>query len=292
MRTYERYPPSGWEIEQAQDFIDKVETWFAKEDLVEPMVLTNIQLVFKSYIIKHTARYVRAGLHVVRWKLDMDTLEEVETDTLALNEIGRVRVTAHQPLVFDSYQDNRGAGCFVIVDSLTNNTVGAGMILEPDPVEEDGTVHTCSGLESGVSSQERVERLRQKGSVVWISGGKGHAASHLAYGLERRLFDLGHVVHVLDPEDEEGAVASAAGDALARAAHICVGAGLSTICVSDALTSSQSASARADFGEALVEVSFDGTDSADVRVDSDGSESVSMQAIIALLRDRGFLLSD
>ena len=161
-------------------------------------------------------------------------------------------------------------------------------------MEEDGTVHTCSGLESGVSSQERVERLRQKGSVVWISGGKGHAASHLAYGLERRLFDLGHIVHVLDPEDEEGAVASAAGDALARAARICVGAGLSTICVSDSFTSSQSAAGRATFGDALVEVSLDGAESADIEVDVDVEDSdlVSLQAIVELLRSRGFLLSD
>ena len=246
----------------------------------------------KSYIIKHTSRYVRAGLHVVRWKLDMDTLDEVTTDTLELNEIGRVRVTAHQPLVFDSYQDNRGAGCFVIVDSLTNNTVGAGMILEPDPVEEDGTVHTCSGLESGVSPQERVERLRQKGSLVWITGGAGHDASQLAYGLERRLFDLGHVVHVLDPEDEEGSVASGAFDALSSAARICAGAGLATICVTESLTSSQSAAVRAEFGEALIEVSLDGSDSADVQVGGQDPESATSQAIVAMLRSRGFLLSD
>ncbi len=79
----------------------------------------------RSYVIKHTTRYVRTNVEEVAWQLDLETLEQNEgVDSLELNDIGLVRFTTHRPLVFDAYQKNRATGAFIIIDSMTNNTVG------------------------------------------------------------------------------------------------------------------------------------------------------------------------
>jgi bifunctional enzyme CysN/CysC len=84
-----------------------------------------------KYAIKHTSRSARAVVQDLRYRLDVNTLHrDLEAQTLGLNEIGRVTLRSTQPLFYDEYRRNRSTGSFVIVDEGTNNTVGAGMILE------------------------------------------------------------------------------------------------------------------------------------------------------------------
>jgi len=83
----------------------------------------------KKYIIKHTTTQVKAMVAEINFKRDIHTLEREETSELAMNEIGRVTFKLQQPLCCDSYADNRATGSFIIIDSFTNNTVGAGMIV-------------------------------------------------------------------------------------------------------------------------------------------------------------------
>ena len=170
----------------------------------------------KSYLIKHTTRYVRAGLHQVSWKLDMDTLEKVPSKTLALNDIGRVTVTCHRPLYVDPYDTNRATGAFVVIDTLTNYTVGAGMIIEPTP--EKGL---CSGEESGVSARERQSRLSQSPTALLLIG--DGATLRFAYSLERELFDKGAFPTVISSPGPATAETYSAIDA-------CLRAGLLTLC--------------------------------------------------------------
>ena len=80
----------------------------------------------KSYLIKHTSQYVRAEFKDIEFKVDMATLENDTTaDTLKLNDIGKVSVACHRAIYFDPYRQNRATGAFIVVDSLTNHTVGA-----------------------------------------------------------------------------------------------------------------------------------------------------------------------
>ncbi|MGH7272343.1 MAG: sulfate adenylyltransferase subunit 1, partial [Polyangiaceae bacterium] len=74
----------------------------------------------KSYFIKHTTQTSRAQIDRIHWKKDMDTLQEVATETLALNEIGRVTLTAHKALFIDGYARSRETGSFILIDSITN----------------------------------------------------------------------------------------------------------------------------------------------------------------------------
>ncbi len=85
--------------------------------------------------IKHTTRWGRALVKDLQYRLDVNTLHRDEmADSLWLNEIGRVQLRTTVPLFFDEYRRNRTTGSFILVDEVTNNTVGAGIILGPTEV--------------------------------------------------------------------------------------------------------------------------------------------------------------
>ncbi len=85
----------------------------------------------KPYFIKQTTRLAGGTIAEIRHRVDVNTMEEQPADMLQLNEIGRVIIRLTQPAVFDPYDRNRGTGAFVVIDRLTNGTVGAGMITGP-----------------------------------------------------------------------------------------------------------------------------------------------------------------
>jgi len=85
--------------------------------------------VRKKYLIKHTTRTVRGFVKQLRYQIDVDTLHRNnEAEELQLNEIGRVIVKLQRPLLCDDYKRNRAGGAFIVIDELTNQTVGAGMV--------------------------------------------------------------------------------------------------------------------------------------------------------------------
>ncbi|MBF9134069.1 sulfate adenylyltransferase subunit CysN [Plantactinospora sp. S1510] len=84
-----------------------------------------------KYAIKHTTRSARAVIRGLRYRLDVNSLHRDESATeLNLNEIGRVRLRTTVPLLADEYRRNRTTGGFIVIDEMTNRTVGAGMIVE------------------------------------------------------------------------------------------------------------------------------------------------------------------
>lgn len=82
----------------------------------------------RRYLVRHTTREVRAQVAGVDWRLDLAALERVPAETLAMNDLGRIRLRLAQPLAADPYAQNRDTGAFVVVDEATNDTVAAGMI--------------------------------------------------------------------------------------------------------------------------------------------------------------------
>ncbi|MEV6964891.1 GTP-binding protein [Hamadaea sp. NPDC051192] len=83
-----------------------------------------------KYAIKHTTRSVRGIVKALNYRLDINTLHRDEAaSSLGLNEIGRIRLRTTQPLLVDEYRRNRTTGGFIIIDEVTNRTVGAGMIV-------------------------------------------------------------------------------------------------------------------------------------------------------------------
>ena len=73
-----------------------------------------------------------ATVIAIRHKVDINSLEKVEAAELRMNEIGAVIVETHKPLYFDPYQQNRATGAFILIDPITNETLGAGMITGPE----------------------------------------------------------------------------------------------------------------------------------------------------------------
>ncbi|MDQ6953767.1 MAG: sulfate adenylyltransferase subunit CysN [Mariprofundaceae bacterium] len=83
----------------------------------------------KKYIIKHASSELKVMVDSIDYRTDIHTLNHEPADSLAMNDIGQVTFKLQQPLSFDAYADNRSTGSFIVIDSFTNNTVGAGMIV-------------------------------------------------------------------------------------------------------------------------------------------------------------------
>ncbi len=183
----------------------------------------------KTYLLKHTTQTVRAKVAEIHWKKDMDTLEEVPARTLALNDIGRVTVHCAQALFADPYVHNRATGAFILIDSLTNNTVAAGMIAAQEARRDlettlrEARAGSAIAPKTQVSPRERYERMGQTGATIWLTGLPGSGRWSLAYAIERHLFDQGRTATVIDPTglDFHQAIA---------ACRACTDAGLIAIC--------------------------------------------------------------
>src|SRR5262245_11353891 len=158
----------------------------------------------KSYLLKHTTQLVRADVEQVAWTMDLETLKQSPASRLTLNDIGRVTVACHRPIFYDPYRENRATGAFILIDSLSNNTVAAGMILEgeaAEPYTESQRPPSLDRAGTQVSHDERSERLGQKGCTVWLTGLPARGKTAIAFALERRLFDLKRLAMVIDPDD-------------------------------------------------------------------------------------------
>lgn len=151
----------------------------------------------KKYDIKRATSYVPGSIPSIVHRVDVNTLEQGPASELKLNEIGRVKIALDAPIALDGYEYNRTTGAFIVVDRLTNGTVGAGMIIA-DPVAHGGGQH---GRLAHVSTEERASRFGQQPATVLFTGLSGAGKSTLAYAVERKLFDMGRAVYVLDGQN-------------------------------------------------------------------------------------------
>ena len=148
----------------------------------------------RQYVIKLATRSVSGSASMIHHRIDVNTLEHHDANQLKLNEIGSCTVAVNAPVVFDPYQRNKATGSFIVIDRLTNATVGAGMITGDASAEEW----------TQVTAEERATRFGQTASIIVLSGGN---AKQTAYHLERKLFDTGHAVTVLEHASDELALA-------------------------------------------------------------------------------------
>ena len=84
-----------------------------------------------KYAVKHTSNDARCIIKDIRYKVDIRTLHRIEEDkTIQMNDIARVAIRTTKPLFFDNYKRNRNTGSLILIDESTNETVGAGMIID------------------------------------------------------------------------------------------------------------------------------------------------------------------
>jgi len=159
-------------------------------------------------LIKHTTNVVRGSCADIQYRVDPDTLHRQNVRSLELNDIGRVRFTLFKPLLVDEYQCNRATGSFIVIDPVTNATLGAGMLIERQSAAEeiaalaDKRVSQEITWHSGKVSGEHRRRLFGHAPVtIWLTGLSGSGKSTIAFELERRLLDAGHAAFVLDGDN-------------------------------------------------------------------------------------------
>lgn len=183
--------------------------------------------VMASYFIKHTTRTVRANVDAVLGRVDLKALHEEPSVRLELNDIGRLIISCNQPIFFDPYVDNRDVGAFVLIDALTNNTVGAGMIVRAlERAAGDGP--GADGPISMITSASRAERFGHGALVVaFTENQQRERQRHTARELERALFDAGITTTLIDVEAFSETSRSAA--LVADLVRQCTDAGLVTI---------------------------------------------------------------
>ncbi len=157
-----------------------------------------------QYYLKHTSNTTRTRVDLMRYKVDVNTLEKSEVDKLTLNEIGRAVLTTAKTLFFDPYKKNKNTGSFVLIHPVTNNTVAVGMILDqleskdlPSRITDIDKENIRQG-KSLIETSRRNEKYNQKGETIWFTGLHGSGKNELAFSLERRLFDLGATVVLLE----------------------------------------------------------------------------------------------
>jgi bifunctional enzyme CysN/CysC len=174
---------------------DAMVVWMAEEPLVPG----------RQYLFKQTSKVAPGAVSSLRYRVDINTLHRQPAPTLGLNEIGRCAITLTSPIAYDAYRRNRATGSFIMIDRLTNATVAAGMILDREH-EDGGKAHwddepATAGLHetsSTVTAAEREARFGQKPATILFTGLTGSGKTTLAQAVERRLFDLGRAVTVLD----------------------------------------------------------------------------------------------
>jgi bifunctional enzyme CysN/CysC len=151
-------------------------------------------VVGNRYRIQHTTRSVLAAVDHLDYRLDVNTLHRDETATsLSLNEIGRIRLRTQAPLMFDAYRRNRYTGGFILVDTVTNNTVAAGMIVGAEQANVTNVVWHANTVHR--------EQRPTRGCTIWLTGLSGSGKSTVAVEVEHKLVEAGRPAYLLDGDN-------------------------------------------------------------------------------------------
>jgi bifunctional enzyme CysN/CysC len=150
----------------------------------------------RAYTVMLGARSVVGTVTDITNRLDVDTLLEVPVRELALNEIGRVTISLGQRVACERYAVSRELGGFILIDRLTRNTVGAGMVTELRAGASDIRWHRLD-----VHKEARAALNGQKPAVLWFTGLSGAGKSTIANLVEKHLHAHGCHTMSLDGDN-------------------------------------------------------------------------------------------
>jgi bifunctional enzyme CysN/CysC len=160
--------------------------WMAPEEL----------LPGRSYLMKIGTNMAQASVTSLRYKVNVNTLEHTAAKTLALNEIGVCNISLDKAIPFESYAVSRDLGAFILIDRISNHTVGMGLI--DFALRRATNIHWQS---LDVSRESRALQKGQQPAVIWFTGLSGSGKSTIATALEKRLYSLGLHTYVLDGDN-------------------------------------------------------------------------------------------
>jgi len=184
-------------VPRTERSLDAMVIWMAEQSLE----------VGRKYLIKHAATNVNSSCAEILYRVDPNTLHREPSAKLGLNDIGRARFTLFRPVYVDEYRRCRANGSFILIDPITNVTVGAGMVTDrrsastvvessSKPISKEITWH-----QGRVKPADRTRVLKQDPATIWLTGLSGSGKSSIAFELERRLVEAGHACYVLDGDN-------------------------------------------------------------------------------------------
>lgn len=150
----------------------------------------------RPYLMKIGARTVTANVSTLKYKVNVNTLEHVAVTKLELNEIGVCNLSTDRLIAFDPYIEDRDTGGFIMIDRLTNNTVGAGML--HFALRRSQNIHWQA---ININKQAHAAIKGQKPFVLWFTGLSGSGKSTIANLVEKKLYSLGKHTYLLDGDN-------------------------------------------------------------------------------------------
>ncbi len=171
---------------QVADQFEATLVWFDDEAM----------LPGRPYLLKLGARIVQAQVAEPKYKVNVNTLEKLAAKQLELNEIGVANLSLSAPIAFDPYAENKDLGGFILIDRISNRTVGAGML--HFALRRSQNVH-WQALD--VDKAARSSAKGQKARVVWLTGLSGAGKSTIANLVEKRLMAEGRHTYLLDGDN-------------------------------------------------------------------------------------------
>lgn len=150
----------------------------------------------RPYLLKIGTRTVTATVSEIKHKINVNTFEHVAGKTLELNEIAFCNFALSSSVPFDPYEANRSTGSFILIDRMSNATVGAGMVWFA--LRRASNIH-WQALD--VDRTARSEKLGQKPAVLWFTGLSGSGKSTIASIVEKKLHIDGRHTYTLDGDN-------------------------------------------------------------------------------------------
>jgi len=168
------------------DHVEATVIWMADEPLLRG----------RTYLLRTGTKTVAATVAPIKYKLNVLSLEHVAATQLELNEIGICELQLEGPIAFDPYSENRNTGGFILIDRLTYNTVGAGLLHVG--LQGSENVHWQA---VDIDKRTRASMKAQKPGVLWLTGLSGAGKSTISNLVERRLQRLGKHTYLLDGDN-------------------------------------------------------------------------------------------
>ena len=150
----------------------------------------------RPYLMKIGTQTVTATVTEPKYKVNVNTMEHLAAKKLDLNEIGIVNLALDRPIAFDPYTTNRDTGGFILINRLTNNTVGAGML--HFALRRSHNIHM---QHVDVDKKARAQAKGQRPGVLWFTGLSGAGKSTIANLVEKKLHAMGRHTYLLDGDN-------------------------------------------------------------------------------------------